>query len=93
MVAPIHRARCLLQEVFGRFPGRLHPAFASDQNFMTLIGFGNFQGKQQEAITAVLSGQEDCCLALVWIACLRFYGKRRWQVNLPEFLQDRMSLC
>ncbi len=57
MDAPTHRARSLLQEVFGRFPGRLHPAFVSDQNRMTLTGFDSFQGKQQEAITAVLSGQ------------------------------------
>ena len=93
MDAPIHRARCLLQEVFGRFPGRLHPAFVSDQTFVTLTGFGSFQGKQQEAITAVLSGQGDCCLALVWNACLRSHGTRRRQVDLPELLQDGMSLC
>ncbi|KAL0036435.1 hypothetical protein WJX77_007708 [Trebouxia sp. C0004] len=37
MDAPVHRARRLLQEVFG---------------------FSSFQGKQQEAITAVLSGQD-----------------------------------
>jgi hypothetical protein len=57
MDVPVHRARRLLQEVFGRLPGRLHPALVSDQNFMTFTGFGSFQGKQQEAITAVLSGQ------------------------------------
>ncbi|KAA6420895.1 MAG: ATP-dependent DNA helicase Q-like 3-like [Trebouxia sp. A1-2] len=56
MDAPAQRARRLLQEVFGRFPGQLNPAFVSNQKLMAFTGFSNFQGKQQEAITAVLSG-------------------------------------
>lgn len=93
MDAPAQRARRLLQEVFGRFPGQLNPAFVSNQKLMAFTGFSNFQGKQQEAITAVLSGQGGCCLALVWIACLTCHIKHRRQLNLRDFFQDGMSLC
>ena len=80
MEAPVHRARCLLQEVFGRFLGRLHPSFVSDQNLMAFTGFSKFQGKQQEAITAVLAGQGGCYLAL----CLDCLSRLPRQTSLAS---------